>query len=44
MRKLLAFLTLAATACVAAAQGFPERAVRIVVPLPPGGSILHVRV
>jgi tripartite-type tricarboxylate transporter receptor subunit TctC len=38
MRKLLTFLALAATACVAAAQSFPERPVRIIVPLPPGGS------
>ena len=38
MRRFLLFLILAATAGVAAAQGFPERPVKIVVPLPPGGS------
>jgi tripartite-type tricarboxylate transporter receptor subunit TctC len=38
MRRSLLFLILAATACVAAAQGFPERPVKIIVPLPPGGS------
>src|SRR5437762_10713094 len=29
---------LAATASIAAAQGFPERPIRIIVPLTPGGS------
>jgi tripartite-type tricarboxylate transporter receptor subunit TctC len=38
MRRALLFLSLAATACLAAAQGFPERPVKLIVPLPPGGS------
>src|SRR5437868_13820700 len=37
MRKLL-FLLSFAVPLFAAAQGFPERPVRIIVPLPPGGS------
>ena len=35
---MAAFLALALASFVAAAQGFPERPVRIIVPLPPGGS------
>ena len=38
MRRFLALMTLAAATGVAAAQGFPERPIRIIVPLPPGGS------
>lgn len=38
MRRFLSFVALAAASAVAAAQGFPERPVKIVVPLPPGGS------
>ena len=37
MRILLAGLA-ALFSSLAAAQGFPERPVRIIVPLPPGGS------
>ena len=38
MRRFAAFMALAAATSVAAAQGFPERPIRIIVPLPPGGS------
>src|SRR4249920_3201873 len=38
MRRFATFMALAAATFVAAAQGFPERPVRIIVPLPPGGS------
>ena len=38
MRRLTAFIVLVAASCVAAAQSFPDRPIRIVVPLPPGGS------
>ncbi|MEA3192307.1 MAG: putative tricarboxylic transport rane protein [Betaproteobacteria bacterium] len=38
MKVLAGFLALALASCVAAAQGFPERPVRLIVPLPPGGS------
>ena len=38
MRRFLAFIFLATTSCVAAAQGFPERPIKLIVPLPPGGS------
>src|SRR4051812_41558725 len=37
MRKLLFLLSFAVPLFVAA-QGFPERPIRIIVPLPPGGS------
>jgi tripartite-type tricarboxylate transporter receptor subunit TctC len=36
--RLLAGFFLAASACTAAAQGYPARLVKIVVPFPPGGS------
>ena len=38
MKAIAGFLALALASSIAAAQGFPERAVKIVVPLPPGGS------
>ncbi|HUQ25000.1 MAG TPA: tripartite tricarboxylate transporter substrate binding protein [Burkholderiales bacterium] len=38
MKAFACFLSLALASCVAAAQGFPERPVRLIVPLPPGGS------
>ena len=38
MKAIAGFLVLALASCVAAAQGFPERPVRLIVPLPPGGS------
>jgi tripartite-type tricarboxylate transporter receptor subunit TctC len=38
MRRWIAFGALALAASVAGAQGFPERPVKIIVPLPPGGS------
>src|SRR5262247_237582 len=38
MKAIAAFLALALTSLVAAAQGFPDRPIRIIVPLPPGGS------
>ena len=38
MKALVGFIALALASWVAAAQGFPDRPVRIVVPLPPGGS------
>ena len=38
LQRWFAFLMLCFTALVAAAQGFPDRPIRIVVPLPPGGS------
>src|SRR5882672_10234774 len=38
MRRFATFIALAAASFVAAAQGFPERPIKIVVPLPPGGS------
>jgi tripartite-type tricarboxylate transporter receptor subunit TctC len=38
VRKWLAAAVLALASCAALAQSFPERPVRIVVPLPPGGS------
>src|SRR3989454_12502164 len=36
--RWIVFAALAVTASIAAAQGFPERAIRIIVPLTPGGS------
>ena len=38
MKAIAGFLALALASGIAAAQGFPDRPVRIVVPLPPGGS------
>jgi tripartite-type tricarboxylate transporter receptor subunit TctC len=38
MRRLLLAVLAALVSSLAAAQGFPERPVKIVVPLPPGGS------
>jgi tripartite-type tricarboxylate transporter receptor subunit TctC len=38
MWRLTAFIALAAASCVAAAQSFPDRPIKIIVPLPPGGS------
>ena len=38
MRRFAAFMALAAATFVAAAQSFPDRPIRIIVPLPPGGS------
>lgn len=38
MRIFAAFIALAAASFVAAAQSFPDRPIRIIVPLPPGGS------
>jgi tripartite-type tricarboxylate transporter receptor subunit TctC len=38
LARWIVFAALAVTASIAAAQGFPERAVRIIVPLTPGGS------
>jgi len=38
MTRLLTAAVLLITSLFAAAQGFPERPVRIIVPLPPGGS------
>lgn len=37
-RFLLAFVLLATAAPIAVAQGFPDRAVKIIVPFPPGGA------
>ena len=39
MRRLVLFFAALAASAVAAAQGFPSRAVTIVVPYPPGGLI-----
>src|SRR6266850_8173586 len=36
--RWIVFAALAVTASIAAAQSFPERAIRIIVPLTPGGS------
>src|SRR5712692_2665031 len=36
--RWIVFAALAVTASIAAAQGFPERTIRIIVPLTPGGS------
>src|SRR5919197_5155734 len=38
VKRWLVGAALALLACVAAAQNYPERAVRIIVPLTPGGS------
>ena len=38
MRAIAGFIAFALASFVAAAQGFPERPIKIVVPLPPGGS------
>ena len=38
MRRFAALMALAAATFVAAAQSFPDRPIRIIVPLPPGGS------
>ena len=38
MKAVAAFLALALASLVAAAQGFPDRPIKIIVPLPPGGS------
>jgi tripartite-type tricarboxylate transporter receptor subunit TctC len=38
LQRWIAFLFLSCTPFVAAPQSFPERPIRIVVPLPPGGS------
>jgi len=38
MKAVAAFLALVLISSVAAAQGFPERPIKIIVPLPPGGS------
>jgi len=38
LARWIVFAALAAAASIAAPQGFPERPIRIVVPLPPGGS------
>ena len=38
MKAIAAFLALSLASFVAAAQGFPERPIKIIVPLPPGGS------
>src|SRR5258708_6889459 len=36
--RWIVYAALAVTASIAAAQGFPERPIRIIVPLTPGGS------
>jgi tripartite-type tricarboxylate transporter receptor subunit TctC len=38
MKAIAGFIAFALASFVAAAQGFPDRPVRIIVPLPPGGS------
>jgi tripartite-type tricarboxylate transporter receptor subunit TctC len=38
MKKLLCFLSLCLAAGVAAAQGYPSKPVRLIIPFPPGGS------
>ena len=38
MKAIAGFLALALASSIAAAQGFPERAIKIVVPLPPGAT------
>src|SRR5258708_18518762 len=38
LARWIVFAALAVTASIAAAQGFPERPIRIIVPLTPGGS------
>ena len=38
MARWLTAAVLSITSLFAVAQGFPERPVRIIVPLPPGGS------
>ena len=38
MRAFVAFIALLVASFAAAAQGFPDRPVKIIVPLPPGGS------
>jgi tripartite-type tricarboxylate transporter receptor subunit TctC len=38
MKAIAGFIALALASCIAAAQGFPERPIRLIVPLPPGGS------
>ena len=38
MKVIVGFMALVLVSSIAAAQGFPDRPVRIIVPLPPGGS------
>src|SRR6185503_21180140 len=38
MKAIAGFIALSLASCIAAAQGFPDRPVRLIVPLPPGGS------
>ena len=38
LQRWIVFLVLSCTPLVAAAQSFPDRPIRIIVPLPPGGS------
>ena len=38
MRAIAGFIVFALASFIAAAQGFPERPIKIIVPLPPGGS------